>query len=128
MRVIIISLIGLLILTACGPDETSLPYADLPETGDAARGERLFSAATNGSTPCTGCHVEGAQGAPDLVHYGAVAGTRVAGQDAHEYTFYAIVEPGQYIVEGYGNAMPADYDERLAPQDIADMIAYLLGL
>jgi hypothetical protein len=55
-----------------------------------------------------------------------VAGERVEGESAREYTFYAIAEPGRYIVEGYGNAMYNRYDENLSPQEIADLIAYLL--
>lgn len=129
MRLTGLLILMMIVLAACNADAPSaISFTDIPETGDAERGAMLFSAATNGTTPCSGCHIEGASGAPDLVNYGAVAGTRVEGQEAREYTFYSIVEPGQHITEGFGNAMPADYDDKLEPQDIADLMAYLLGL
>ncbi len=117
----------MVLLAACGGAESAIPYAALPPQGDAARGEALYQGGVAPS--CVSCHVAGAAGAPaldDLGDYAAVAGTRVEGQDAREYTFYAIVEPGQHIVEGYGNAMYNRYDENLNPQEIADLIAYLL--
>ncbi|MEL6148403.1 MAG: cytochrome c [Chloroflexota bacterium] len=124
--------IGLLIvlafiLAACGGAESVISYADLPTEGDAVRGETLYFQASGLSPACSSCHVAEAAGAPVLDEgYPALAAERVEGQDAHEYTFYAIAEPGQHIVEGYGNAMYNRYDENLAPQDIADLIAYLL--
>ena len=79
---------------------------------------------------CNSCHLIGQLGgaSPNLTGYGTLAGTRVAGQSAHEYTFYAITEPGQYLAENFGNVMPDKYDDKLKPQDIADLIAYLLTL
>ncbi|MEM6527508.1 MAG: cytochrome c [Chloroflexota bacterium] len=129
MKYTTIGLFGVLalILAACGGSESVVSYADLPTEGDPVRGEALYFQASGLSPACSACHVAEAAGAPVLdENYPALAAQRVAGQDAHEYTFYAIVEPGQYIVEGYGNAMYNRYDENLEPQDIADLIAYLL--
>lgn len=126
----LIMLVGLAAaLVGCGGNPpSSVAFSAIPEEGDVDSGAKLFEQATNGSTPCTACHAEGAVAAPDLAGYGAVAGDRVEGESAREYTFYSIVEPGRYLVEGYGNAMPNNYDELLEPQDIADLIAYLLSL
>lgn len=122
MRSFIVSLIAIFVLAACNTNApSSIAYDELPETGDAINGEVIFN-----EQNCTNCHVEGATGAPTLDNYSEVAGTRVEGQSAHEYTFYSIVEPSSYVVDGYGNAMPNRYDDLLTAQDIADLIAYLL--
>ncbi len=115
------------LLAACGANAPSvIPFDDLPAEGDPVRGEELYTQQIGVVPACNSCHVEGARGAPTLLDYNAeVAAGRVEGQSAREYTFYAIVEPGQHIVEGYGNAMYNRYDDNLSPQDIADLIAYM---
>lgn len=116
-----------LTLTACAGSAVSVMlYEDVPRTGDASRGEVLFNEAVGIMPTCVSCHYEGANAAPYLADYAAVAGERVADVSAHEYTFYAIAEPSRHIAEGYGNAMYNKYDNTLTPQDIADLIAYLL--
>jgi mono/diheme cytochrome c family protein len=123
-------LLAVMALTACGNATSAFPYEALPPTGDAQRGETLYTQSVGNMPACVGCHIAGAAGAPSLVDldaYAQAAAERVSGQSAREYTFYAIVEPGQYIVEGYGNAMYNRYDENLNPQQVADLIAYLLG-
>jgi mono/diheme cytochrome c family protein len=117
----------MLLLSACGSAESVLLYEEVPKTGDPTNGEVLFNESVNRMPACSGCHVAAAAGAPSLAGYAAVAGERVEGQDAREYTFYAIAEPAQHIVEGYGNAMYANYDNNLTPQQIADLIAYMLA-
>lgn len=124
MRQLIIGLIFLLLLAGCETNPSSeIAYSDLPENGDSANGEVLFT-----EQACIACHVEGATGAPTLADFAERAGTSVDGQSAREYTFYSITEPAQHIVEGYGNAMPNNYDSRMTSQEIADLIAYLLDL
>lgn len=121
---------GLLLLSACGAQKSRIAYENLPATGDVARGAALYREPSNNAPSCLGCHsLDGTDAAsPTLLGYGAVAGERVAGQSAHEYTFWSIVEPGRHIVSGYGNVMYNQYDRRLSAQDIADLIAYLLTL
>jgi len=115
------------LLAACGGSpESAIAYGNVPPTGSVERGADLFDQPIRGMAACSSCHVEGATGAPSLEGYAEVAEERVEGQDAREYTFYAIAEPARHIVEGYGNAMPNQYDDRLAAQDMADLIAYLL--
>ena len=126
LRVTILLGVVLLTLTACGSAETVIPYEDIPTEGDAERGAVLFEQPGGVMSPCISCHVADAAAAPSLEGYGEIAGTRVEGQSAHEYTFYSIAEPAQYIVEGFGNAMYNKYDDNLSPQDIADLIAYTL--
>lgn len=108
--------------------ETTLPYSELPADGDAVSGEKLFVQQIGVSPSCASCHNPDATASPHLEGFGELAGTRVEGETAHEYAFYSIVEPPRYLVEGYGNAMYNRYDENLDPQDIADLVAYLLSL
>lgn len=131
MRVMIFVLAAVWALAAgCTQNaETSIPYSAIPPGGDAERGAQLFNQTINLAPACSGCHTGQENAAsPDLTGFGAAAGTRVVGQDAREYAFYSIAEPGQHIVEGYGNVMYNQYDEKLTPQQIADLIAYLLTL
>ncbi|NDJ61046.1 MAG: cytochrome c [Chloroflexi bacterium] len=129
MRMIGPLLLLTVVLTACvGDAPSSIAYADVPLVGDVSRGEVLYNEPINGIASCLSCHQPGAVAAPVLDGYAALAAERVAGESAHEYTFYAIAEPARHIVEGYGNVMPNTYDEALSPQEMADLIAYLLSL
>lgn len=124
-------LLGLaLVLAACDTDAPSvIAFEAIPDSGDAENGALLFEQSIGGTAPCASCHMEGAAGAPHIeAGYDALAADRVEGQSAREYTFYAITEPAQHIVDGYGNAMPNQYDENLTEQQIADLIEYMLGL
>ncbi len=120
----------LLFLTVgCAPyAPTSIPYEEIPAEGDINRGAELFNDPTNGTTACISCHIEGNTASPMLEGLHEVAADRVEEETAREYIFYSIAEPARYIPEGYGNAMPNDYDEKLTPQQIADLIAYVLSL
>lgn len=123
-----------LVLAGCssnGDSDSPLTYEDIPATGDAERGERLFRESINRTPTCIGCHTvegEGTAASPGLEGYGEIAGQRVEGESAREYSFWSIVEPGRYVVEGYGNVMYDGYGDRLSPQDIADLIEYMLSL
>ena len=129
MRAAFVYLILLYSLAACNTNPGStISQDEVPQNGDPARGEAMFNQGKEGAVPCSSCHNETGVASPDLTGYGAVAGLRVPGESAHEYTFHSIVEPGRYIVEGFGSAMPNQYDEVLTPQEIADLIAYLLTL
>ncbi len=115
-------------VAGCGSQTSTIPYAALPTEGDPVRGEQLYHQLDGTAPTCANCHRAGAAAAPQIdSDYPEIAAQRVEGQDAREYSFYAIVEPGQHIVEGYGNAMYNRYDETLDPQEIADLIAYMLN-
>lgn len=123
---LMLALVALMTAACAGNSASTLSFDDLPADGDPVRGEQIYTQDSRVVATCTACHNADASGAPTLIDYAAVAGARVEGESAREYTFYAIVEPGRYVVEGYGNAMPNRYDEELSAQDIADLIAYLL--
>lgn len=129
ISMVLIAILCVVVLTACqGNTASVIPYTEVPPEGDIARGEQLFNEAINLAPSCASCHNPDANAVPDLTGYGAVAGTRVEGESAHEYTFYSIAEPGRYVLPGYGNAMYNQYDEKMTPEQMADLIAYLLSL
>ncbi len=102
-------------------------FTDLP-AGDAERGEILYSENINGAPNCASCHSledERLVG-PALAGYSTVAGSRVEGQSAEEYTYHAIARPATHIVDGYSNLMYSEYGSKLAEHDLADLIAFLL--
>ena len=109
-------------VSACS--QTDVPQTDPP--GDlVAEGERVFN------QQCTSCHAKDADTiivGPALGKIGAQAGLRVQNQDGRQYIEIAIMQPGEYMVEGYPNVMPPDYAKRLSDQEIDALVAYLLSL
>jgi mono/diheme cytochrome c family protein len=129
VKTLVFALWMIMALTACGPKPPAITYDQLPVEGNAESGEALFKLMSSEFPPCTGCHIAGATGSPPLEEgFGQITATRVEGQSAREYIFYSLVDPARHIVEGYGNAMYDQYDDKMTPQQIADLIAYLSGL
>lgn len=115
-------------LVACGGESAPATGA-----GDTAAGKDLFNQSTIGSQPgCMTCHsLEPGVNlvGPSLAVVGGEAGSRVSGQPAEEYLRLSIVEPGEYIVEGFAaGIMPANYGNELSEQQLNDLVAYLLSL
>lgn len=120
----------LIISTACTPKTQALAPDGLPARGDAAQGEALFAQLIDEAPSCISCHaLDSTRGrGPGLAGYGAAAGMRVDGEDARTYTFYSIIDPGRHLVSGYSNVMYREYAVRLSPQQLADLIAFVLTL
>ena len=107
---------------------------ELPE-GNAENGQALSV-----SLACTACHIDAPTGpawlpTADQPGIGDRALTRYTetgytGQAAtpEQYLFESIAAPAVYLVTGFQNIMPATYATQLTPQDMADIIAYLLTL
>jgi ferredoxin/mono/diheme cytochrome c family protein len=106
---------------------------DAPPPDDVVQGERIFSAtAIGGGAGCVICHsIEPGDGGvgPSLYGVAVTAATRVPGLSAEEYLRQSIVEPDAYVVDGYpaGQMLPI-YEERLSPQEIDALVAYLMTL
>lgn len=128
MRFLVIILCCLLMVSACQSTEP-VEVSELPE-GDAARGAELFQQVINGAPSCSTCHriTDEASTGPGLAGFSEVAGERVPGTSAFDYTHQSIIQPARYIVSGYSNLMYSGYATRLSGQQIADLIAYLLTL
>lgn len=126
-KLVAITILTVLLLAACSSKDTSFKYSDLP-AGNANNGAALFTQSVNGELACSGCHnVTGAAGAgPTLKGFALAAGSRVKGESAQDYAFYSILRPSKYLVSGFSNIMPTDYETKLSRQNIADLIAYLM--
>jgi len=88
-------------------------------TQRAAQGKELF-------VQCEACHGATDGAGPAFPGMGERAATRVEGVSAEEYLHKAIVKPGAYVVEGFGDIMPKTYGEQYDEAQLADIIAYIL--
>jgi cytochrome c551/c552 len=94
--------------------------------GDPAKGKPLFVA-----TGCGACHVftpaatTGKVG-PDLDHLAAYA--KAANQGTlPQFVSASITDPGAYVAPGFpAGAMPGNYGTSLSPQQLADLVAFLV--
>lgn len=124
-------LIGITLLAfalgACSP--TAIEASDALPPGDVARGAALFTQ-IDGAPACATCHtLDGTPlVGPSLKGIAARASNRVEGQSAEEYIYTSIVSPSAYVVDGFSNSMYPQFARQLVPQEIADLIAYLLTL
>lgn len=113
------------------PDTVS----ELP-AGDATNGEQLFLV-TYGCSACHGNPAEPGSNAvgPWLGDIENVGATRVDGYTAASYVYESILLPSAHIAPdcptgpcaGPPSGMPANFGERMSEQDMADVLAYLLG-
>lgn len=136
-----------ILLGACGGGTTTAPAMNAPpasspalerarQVGDPVAGEELFQRTQQivpGAPTCQSCHVVQADAVPvigpSLYGIATVAGTRVPGQSAEEYLRIAIVDPNDYVLEGYQpGIMVRTYGMLLTEQQINDLVAYMLTL
>ncbi|MGD2161553.1 MAG: c-type cytochrome [Anaerolineales bacterium] len=110
---------------------------ELPE-GNPETGAELSQESAVG---CAACHELSAvgpawAGGGDQPGVGARAEQRIQAEDytgeattAREYLVESIVRTNAYVVDGFeANIMPGDYGQRLTPQQVADLIAYMQTL
>jgi mono/diheme cytochrome c family protein len=124
-------LLGALAACGGGGGEAAAPTP----VGDAANGETLFTQATigpNNAPGCVTCHsLE-----PDVVIVGPSqaglatrAETRVEGQTAEQYIRNSIINPNDYVVEGFAEGvMYQHYGTDLTEEQIDDLVAFTLTL
>ncbi len=75
---------------------------------------------------CNACHMEGdGSAAPLFAGLADAAALRREGLDAEQYLYEAIVHPSAHLVEGYSDAMPQNYADRLSLPEIGHLIAYI---
>jgi cytochrome c551/c552 len=91
----------------------------------AERGESLVE-----EYGCNVCH--GGQAAdvvaPSYELTAELAVERRPPLSAAAYIYEAIIYPGRYVVDGWPNSMPQNYEEIIDSTDLGDMMAYLLQL
>ena len=116
-------------LCACAPAQTVNPTLSATSQGDPARGADIFNNGKGDAPACATCHTldSSTKVGPGLGSLADRAGTRVGGQSARDYVYAHITAPGTFVVPGFGNIMYNQYAAKLSQQDIADVIAYVLG-
>lgn len=108
------------------PAEIEAEYAALP-AGNAETGKELFT-----GRGCVACHsleagvrVVG----PSLAGLAERATTTEPELSAAVYLYKSITRPNATVMEGFSaGLMPQNFRETLEPQDLADLIAYMLTL
>lgn len=105
-----------------GEDAGALAEAGL---GSAKTGEQIFSAAG-----CASCHTFAPAGSkgnvgPNLDELADAAGDRKPGTSAEDYVAESILKPQEFLVEGFGNAMPS-FEGRLSDEQVKTLVEYLL--
>jgi cytochrome c oxidase subunit 2 len=81
---------------------------------------------------CGGCHTFAAAGAsgtvgPNLDELAEAAKEREPGKKPEDYVHEAIEDPEAFVVKGFpGGTMPADYKDKLSPEEIDALVDYLL--
>ena len=102
--------------------------AAAPGEDPSAAGRQLFA-----DQGCNACHTladaeASSQVGPNLDELASVAGDREKGTSPEDYVRESIVDPPAFVVDGYeGNTMPADFGDRMTPEEIDTLVEYLLG-
>ena len=80
---------------------------------------------------CIGCHAvdpNQVMTGPTWHNIGDTAVIRVPGESPAQYLYESIVNPNGHVVDGYlGNIMPQTFKDMMTPQELGEMVAYLLA-
>lgn len=116
------------------PSRWPLRVEELPPGRESA-GSVLF----HGRLACTSCHgdlarAEGPRIAPFLGDFARVGATRVAGKSAAQYAYESLLDPNALIAPECAPGVPCArpsimplYGESVTPQEMADLVRYLVG-
>ncbi len=107
-------------------DDSSSGTAPLPADATAAeRGGALFAAES-----CHSCHsLEPGRTlvGPSLAGVGERAASTVPGQTAEAFLHQSIVDPDAHVVDSFpAHVMPGNFERSLTPEQIDDLVAFLL--
>ncbi|HFQ92953.1 MAG TPA: cytochrome c [Anaerolineae bacterium] len=122
---LLILLAWAVLLAACGGavEPTAVPTPTL--TAQETLGKTVFQ------QHCASCHSNVADQiivGPSLFGVGERAASRVPGQDAQTYLLTSIMNPNEYVVEGFDNLMTEGFAKSLTGEEIDAVVAYLLTL
>ncbi|WP_084610773.1 c-type cytochrome [Archangium violaceum] len=118
-----------------GPPGWPRRVEELPP-GNASAGSALF----HGRLACASCHGNPAEPdnrgiGPALANFSRVGATRVSGMSAAQYAYESLLNPGAFIAPECSGQEPCAqtstmplYGETLSPQEMADLISYLVNL
>jgi mono/diheme cytochrome c family protein len=112
----------LLLLAACA-SAAATPTPTL--SSQLAAGRSVFIA------HCGACHSPNEDTVivgPSLAGIAAHGATRVDGLDARAYIYNSILQPSDYVVEGFEDLMPKDLAKKLTGEELDNVVAYVLSL
>ena len=101
---------------------------ELPE-GHPSDGEVLFAKGGDGIANCSACHsLDGDSGVgPSLSGISDRAGGTKADLSAEAYIYESITNPDAYVVDGFHSSiMPSEFGHVLSPQQLADLVSFLM--
>jgi mono/diheme cytochrome c family protein len=107
-----------------GEDQGALAEAGL---ADAKTGEQIFTAAG-----CASCHTfapanSQANIGPSLDELAAAAGDRKPGTSPEDYVAESILQPNEYVVEGFNEGGMPGFEGRLTDAQVKALTEYLLN-
>ena len=115
--------LGLLLAACGGAGAASEPEPTL--SPEMAAGKKVFVA------HCGACHstepgtvIVG----PSLAGITTAGATRIDGLDARAYVYNSIMQPSDYLVEGFDDIMPQDLAKKLTGEELDGVVAYVLSL
>lgn len=136
MRVCMLGIAVALMVACSALDRVMSPFGSAAEPvsliGDPVRGETLFRVGAGNAPPCSTCHHVG-QGTigmslgPNLKGIASKVGERETSLTPEEYIIESILDPQRYEVSGFRVSMYEYYADYLTPQDLADIVAYLIA-
>jgi mono/diheme cytochrome c family protein len=113
-----------------GPSATDLlqqEFAALP-AGDATAGQLVFST-TGGCAVCHSLQPGVVIIGPSQSDVATRALTRKPGYSPELYIYESVTRPSAYVVPGFQDGlMPQTFKEALTPQQLADVVAYMMTL
>ena len=119
---ILVTLCGLAACTAAEPTPPPTPTL----SSEQITGKRVFA------SQCGSCHSiddETVIVGPAMGDIATRAKTRVPGQDARAYLYNSILNPSDYLVEGFNDGlMPQTLAKQMTGEEMDAVIAYLLTL
>jgi mono/diheme cytochrome c family protein len=120
-------------LAGCGGERTVTPTPETVEgtvpqqgpevdlaSGNADRGKTIFT--ETAQPTCGSCHTYEAAGTNAQV--GPDLDDALADKDA-EFVLESIVDPSAEVAPGFQDIMPKDYEDKLDPKQLADLVAFL---
>lgn len=132
-RVLLVAALMLALLAACGSAAPEGEERGGP--GDPDAGRQLFfqTQEMTGGPTCSTCHTLGPDEpsivGPNLSGVALRARVRVPEQSAETYLRKSILDPYAHVVEGYQEGiMVRNYEDYLTPQQVNDLVAFLLTL
>jgi mono/diheme cytochrome c family protein len=122
------------------PEAPTGPTAGTDITQELPVGNAENGKALTVKFACTACHIDANTGpawlpTPTEPGIGVRAETRYTetgytgkATTPDQYLYESISDPAVYLVPGFQNIMPGTFSSQLSPQDMADIIAYLLTI